>query len=158
MIEIDTLTIYDALAVSNRMRDLDRAGIEAILGPCDPHDFAINRFQSLGAAWAVRLDGEPIAMGGVEFVNAWTGVLWIAATEDMQRQSWRKLIRHARTVMRNALNEANTHHRHRIEAHVVSGWHQATEFAQRMGLTYEGTRRWAGSQGEDIQIWAAVAA
>lgn len=158
MIEIDALTLYDALAVSNRMRAIDRAGVLALLGPCTPEQFAISRFQSSGAAWCLRIDGEPCAIGGVELVNAWTAVSWIAAVEGMSHQSWRKLIRHARTVMRNVLNPSTPEHRPRIEAYVLDGWEFASEFAQRMGLHYEGTRWRAGSQGENIQMWAAVAA
>lgn len=158
MIEIGTLTLYDALSVANRMREIDRAGVLALLGPCSPEQFAISRFQSHGAAWALREDGEPQAIGGLELVNPWTGILWMAAVEGMPSHSWRKLIRQTRTVMRNVLNPSNQEHRPRIEAHVLEGWEFASEFAQRMGLHYEGTRWRAGSQGENIQMWAAVAA
>lgn len=158
MIEFDTLTLYDALSVANRMRDIDRAGVRALIGPCSSEQFAISRFQSHGAAWALRFGGEPQAIGGLEFVNAWTGVLWMAAVDGMPSHSWRKLIRHTRTVMRNVLNPSTPEHRPRIEAYVLDGWEFASDFAQRMGLHYEGTRWRAGSQGENIQMWAAVAA
>lgn len=151
------LTIDDALHVVRAMRPQDRAGIVAMLGEIDDEVFAVNRWSTEGPAWTLaRADGEPLAIFGLQLPNAWTAVAWLVATSAMGPASWRKLVRHSRTVAANLMNPAHAAHRHRVEAHVMADWTEAQQFAQRLGFEMEGTRRAAGRQGEDVQIWAMV--
>lgn len=146
---IRDLTLADALSVIESMRPQDRACVSALLGDVSDEVFAVDRFQSNGAAWSI--DG---ALLGVSFPNDWTAVWWLIARRDFH--SWRKLIRHARTVLSNVANPGNNHYRHRIEAYVLSSWVEAGEFVRHMGFHRESVRRQAGRNGEDIEVWVIL--
>lgn len=150
------LTLADALAVCADMRPMDAACVRAVCAREPGEWFAADRWQSTGPGWTLLQDGEPVAIGGVNLPNAWTGVVWMVARPSMRLETWRKGIRHTRTVMRNALQMDNEQRRHRLEAHVLHGWREASAFAQHLGLTLEGIRRQAGAQGESIEVWAAT--
>lgn len=150
------LTLADALMVVGDMRPEDAACVRAVCG-CEPGEwFAAERFSSSGPAWALLQGGEPVAIGGLNMPNDWTGVLWMVARPSISAASWRKALRATRTVLGNALAMDNTMRRHRVEAHVLSGWASAAAFAGRLGLEFEGVRRAAGAGGESIEIWAAT--
>ena len=72
----------------------------------------------------------------------------LKARPGMRGHTWRKLIRKARTVLGNATDPAHPEYRHRIEAHVLDGWGEASRFAQGLGFVHEHTRTAAGAQGE----------
>lgn len=154
------MTLHHALAVCSRMRDEDRACLDAVLGPgWEAEDFAIDRHQTTGPGWALLdASGAPVAIFGLSLSSAWSCVAWLVGTDAMTPQSWKKLLRFSRTVKANVLNPAHEHHRHRIEAHVLSRWPGAKRFAARLGMTLEGTRVAAGANGEDIGVWAVTAA
>lgn len=144
-----TLSLDDCLHVVRRMRPEDRACKVAALGwSVTDEAFAVNRFQTEGPAWTLLEGGEPVAIFGLQTAS-WQAVAWLVATPAVTRQSWRKLVRHARTVRSNLGSAAL----HRVEAHVLAGWSEAGRFAEHLGFTYEGTRRAAGSGREDVQIW-----
>lgn len=151
-----TLTLADALAVVGRMREWDRRCVRAALGDVPDEVFAVNRWQADGPAWSLWTTQGPQAICGMQLPNAWTGVFWLIAADGMAGDSWRKLIRLGRTVLANASDRANAEFRHRIEAHVLSQWVEAAEFARCIGFQLEGTRRAAGSGGEDIETWTKV--
>lgn len=150
------LTLDDALQVVRNMRPQDRAGIQALLGDIGDEVFAVNRWQTDGPAWSIEQGGQVVAIFGLQLPNAWSAVAWLVCTPAMGPLSWRKLIRHSRTVASNLMNPAHEAFRHRVEAHVMASWPEAAEFAERLGFTLEGTRRAAGRQGEDVQLWAMV--
>ncbi len=150
------LMLADALYVVQHMRERDRAGFRAALGEQTDEELAIGRFQAYGPAWAYVVNGSPAAIGGIHLVNAWTGVMWLVVVEGLPLESWKKLLRQTRTVIANALDPANEHGRRRIEAHVMADWPGAQDLVRRLGFTHEGTRRGAGSGGEDVQMWAIV--
>lgn len=152
MIDVHKLTVADALLVVGNMREMDRYAAKAVLGPVSDEVFAVNRCQTEGPAWAL-VDGEvPVAIFGLSMHTKWSAVAWLIATPAMTGESWRKLIRHARIVLRNFKASPL----HRIEAHVLAEWPEAVQFAQRLGGTLEGTRRKAGRHGQDVQIWSIV--
>lgn len=151
------LTLADALQVVADMRAEDAACVRAVCGHEPGEWFAAERWQSSGPAWALYQRDEPIAIGGLNLPNAWTGVLWMVARPGMSASSWRKALRATRTVLSNALSMDNTMRRHRVEAHVLHGWIGASAFAERIGLRCEGIRRAAGAHGESIEVWAATA-
>lgn len=150
------LSLADALAVARVMRDRDRQCIKALMGDLSDESFAVNRWQSPGPAWSLHQAGGPVAVGGVTLQNAWSCVFWMFATGRISSHSWRKLIRHTRTVLGNVTNPRTVHYRHRVEAYTLSGWTEAAALAERFGFKHEGTRRGFGSGGEDMEVWAIV--
>lgn len=150
------LQLADALHVISHMRDRDRAGFRAALGELSDDELAVGRFQAYGPAWAMDVDGETVAIGGIHLANDWLGVMWLVMVDGVPLESWRKLLRQTRTVIANALDPANEHGRRRIEAHVMADWPEAQQLVKRLGFRLEGTRRCAGSGGEDMQMWAIV--
>lgn len=152
-----TLTLSDALTVITDMRETDRACLGAMLGEVSDEVFAADRFQSTGPAWTLLDDdGAPMAVTGLNMPNAWSATAWLVARRGLKAQSWRKLVRLARTVLANAADAGHEQYRHRIEAHVLASWSGARILAQRLGFHYEGIRRGAGRRGEDIEVWAIV--
>ncbi|MGJ7484340.1 GNAT family N-acetyltransferase [Variovorax sp. LT2P21] len=148
---IQQLTLADAVLVASGMRLEDRGCIEAIVGACDAEVFAVNRWQTDGAAWALYQDGRPVAMFGLLKLNPWTLNAWLVATPAMAPQSWKKLLRFSRTVRGNALKATR-----RIECTVLSTWVRAAGFAEALGFELEGIKRGGAKGGEDILLYAIV--
>jgi hypothetical protein len=148
------LTLAESLEVVRGMREWDRRAVRALLGDIGEEDFAASRWSTDGPAWTAHQAGEKVAIGGLQFVNAWIGVFWFLATDRIAGQTWGKLLRHTRTVIANASNPAHEHYRHRIEAYTLGGWGGAERLVERLGFVREGVRRGAGSGGEDINTWA----
>ena len=115
--------------------------------------FAINRWQTDGAAWHFLQDGQPVVMGGVAQVNAWTGVAWMVSAKGVTPESWKKLIRFSRKVFANAAHEYQ-----RIEAHVLQGWSQAEKYAPKMGFTFEAPRYRAARDGRNVLVFTITGA
>lgn len=152
-----TLELADALHVASRMRQWDRACVQALLPGMSDEQFAVNRWQTDGPAWALCLEsGEPAAAGGISFVNGWTGVFWLITTDAMRRKQWEIAIRALDNVLARAQDPANPAYRRRLEAYTLSEWPQACRFAASR-FSCEGVKRGAGSGGEDIVMWARVA-
>lgn len=143
------LTLADALLVAGGMRAEDRECLNAVLGVCDAEAFAVNRWQTDGAAWTLYDAGRPIAMLGLSQVNPWTLNAWLIGTPGMTPQSWKKLLRFSRTVRGNALQTTR-----RIECMVLSTWPRAARFAESLGFELEGVKRGAGKDGQDILLYA----
>jgi len=157
MARFEELSLAHALDVVAAMRPLDRMCVQALLGDISDEAFAVNRWQSYGPAWALVDDsGQALAIGGVSLPNDWTGVMWLVLRDGLPLETWRKLIRHTRTVIGNALDPANSSHRHRLEAHVLESWGDAKKLVQALGFEFEGTRLAAGRDGQHIQQWAIV--
>ncbi len=153
---IEPLTLAGALLIAHDMREQDAACVRAIAGS-EPGDwFALERFQTHGVALELVQDGQPVAMAGLSMPNTWTGVLWMVARPSLRLQSWRKLVRSARTVLERVSDPEHPEYRHRIEAHVLADWPQAQRFVQALGFVLEHVRRGAGSRGEDLQVWVRV--
>ena len=152
----EELTLAHSLSVVTAMRPLDRACVFALLGEVSDDAFAVNRWQSNGPAWALVAEGKALAIGGVSLPNEWTGVMWLVVRDGLPLETWRKLMRQTRTVISNALDPANSVHRHRLEAHVLESWGDAQKLVRGLGFEFEGTRRAAGRGGENIQQWAIV--
>lgn len=153
---IRELTLADAMHVVSRMRQRDRDGFRAVLGEVSDDHIAANRWQCYGPAWVLDVDRRPSVIAGVNFLNDWTGFMWLVAVDGLRPESWRKVIRQTRTVISNALNPSNEHGKRRIEAHVMADWPEAQELVRRLGFEFEGVRRCAGFGGEDVQVWSIV--
>lgn len=146
--EMRTLNLAAAVKVASNMRQCDIDCLTAATTIGDPEVFGLNRWQTDGAAWALHDDfGEPIAMGGISQVVPWIGTAWMVATDvmDTDSASWKKLIRHSRTVFHNAAKTIP-----RIEAHVLRSWSEADKFARSLKFELEGVRYRAGRNGQDI--------
>lgn len=146
------MTLSDAVVVVSGMRTEDRNAVEAVLGPIEDEAFAVDRWSTNGPAWAMDQEGIPVAIGGLSLVNGWSAVLWLVATPDCSL--WRKLIRHTRSVLGKMLDPSHPIHRQRVEAYVLGGWESANRFIEALGFTHEGTKKMAGRNGEDIEIYA----
>ena len=149
------LTLADALEVCADMRPEDAACVRAVSGSEPGEWFAVDRWRTDGPAWTLLQGGQPWAIGGLSWQSRWCGVLWMVARPGLSGQSWRKLIRTARTVIAVS-STPGEQYRHRIEAHVLAGWGGAERFAAGLGLELEGTRRAAGCRGEDVQTWVRI--
>ncbi|MBB1601897.1 GNAT family N-acetyltransferase [Variovorax sp. UMC13] len=143
------LTLADAVLVCAGMRDEDRECLASLAGLCDPEIFAVNRWQTDGAAWSLYQGGRPVAILGLSKSNAWTLTAWLVAAPAMSHQSWKKLLRFCRTVRGNALQTTR-----RIECTVLATWTQAARFAESLGFELEGVKREAGKDGQDILLYA----
>jgi hypothetical protein len=139
------LTLADALAVTSHMRQVDRGCLHTVGFITDPEQLAIYHWQGDGPAWTFLQDGEPAAIGGVRFINEWTGVVWMVGTDRLARSSWKKLLRHGRIVLGNSSKRLR-----RVESYVLKNWTGAHSFAVRAGFELEGVRQGAGRDGEDI--------
>lgn len=149
------LTLEDALYVCANMRERDQQCIQALLGEVSYDIFAVNRWQTGGPAWCLEQDGIPTVIFGLSFHNDWLAVAWMVATPGCSRQSFKKLMRFARTVRANVM-APGPHQKRRIEAHVLSGWDEASRFAEHLGFVHEGIRRKAGKDGQDLEMWAVT--
>lgn len=145
MVELRTLTLADALAVTTQMRQADVDCLNAVTDGLDAEHFALNLWQTEGAAWTLVQDGVPVAIGGVKLPVPWAGVVWIVAADGMRPASWKKLLRHGRIVLSNASKRLR-----RVECHVLGTWTEAIEFARREGFELEGVRHGAGRDGQDL--------
>lgn len=142
--ELRTLTLADALHVAQNMRQADRDCLSTAANITEPESYAVNRWQTDGPAWTL-VDGEPVAIGGIAMATPWIGVAWMASTDRMSPASWKKLVRHTRTVLSNAARTIP-----RIEAYVLGTWPHAEKFARRCGFVLEGVRHRAGREGQDV--------
>jgi hypothetical protein len=144
--EMRSLNLTAAVSVAANMRELDWECLRAVTEITSPEVFGLNRWQTDGAAWALVNDfGEPIAMGGLSQVVPWCATAWMVATDSMDTASWKKLVRHSRTVFRNAAKTIP-----RIEAQILGTWTEAEKFATHLNFEFEGVRRRAGRDGQDI--------
>jgi hypothetical protein len=152
-----TLTLDDALFVVRRMRVEDRRCLQAVLPDATDDSFAIDRFNTDGPAWTMcNADCVPVAIAGIAFQTRWSGTIWMVATDGIDRYSFGKLIRLARTVLGQITDPSHPAYKQRIEANVLAGWTGASRFIRHLGFEYEGTRRSAGVGGEDIEMWSIV--
>lgn len=145
---IETLSLMAAVSVAHRMRKMDWECLGAVSAVQDAEIFGLNRWQTDGAAWALFDGDKPVAMGGISLQVPWVGVVWIVATDDMRPETWKKLMRHASTVMGNAKKSIP-----RLEAHILQGWKEAEKFALAQGFKHEGTRYRAGRDGQNIMTF-----
>lgn len=147
------LTLEDALVVTKDMRAEDRFAARALTGSGSAEWIAANRWQSEGPAWCLYQDQEPVAIFGISMHSPWCGTAWLICRPSIDGQSWRKLIRHWRTVAANLKGSPMR----RVEALVLEDWAGASRFAECFGMKLEGTKRGAGQAGENLQIWGFVA-
>jgi hypothetical protein len=147
-VSFETLSLAAALCICQRMRPKDRDCFENCNGTLDDEHFALKLWGTTGAAWHYLQDGLPVAMGGISQPVPWIGIAWMVTAEGVSLDSRKKLMRHSRRVFANASREIP-----RIEAHVIAGWTEAEQYAQRLGFVLESTRCRAARDGRDVQVY-----
>jgi hypothetical protein len=139
------LDLKEALHIAEHMRRSDAECIRAMAGDFSANTFALNRWQTNGAAFAFYQDGIPVAMGGLAEANKWSAVAWFVACDGIRPESWKKLIRFSRKVFGNAALRYR-----RIEASCIETWPAAMKYAQKVGFKQYAERGNAGRDGETI--------
>lgn len=149
----EKLSLEAALHICNHMRRSDRECLESMIGDIAVNSFAINRWQTTGAAWAFYQDGVPVLMGGIAESVPWMGMAWMVSADGVSADSWKKVIRFSRTVFTNAAL-----HYSRIDAQVISTWPQAKKYAAKVGFKQMNIREKAGREGQDVLEFGIIGA
>jgi hypothetical protein len=148
-VSFETLTLSAALHIVKNMRASDRECLTQMMADFTDESFAVNRWQTDGAAWQFLQDGVPVIMGGIQQPMPWVGVAWMVSTEGVRPESWKKLLRFSRTVFGNASKTIP-----RLEANVLQGWNQAAKYAEKVGFAFEGTRYRSARDGRNVLVYA----
>lgn len=149
----EQLNLAAALHICHHMRQLDKDCLEATIGGFSPDSFAINRWQTDGAAWAFYQDGVPVLMAGIEQRVPWMGVAWMVSTDAVTTDSWKKIIRFSRNVFRNASLRLQ-----RIEAYAIETWPDATRYPKLFGFKQVNVKEKAGKGGQNVIEFAIIGA
>lgn len=147
----ETLTLAAALHVCQNMRTEDRDCLAAIMGDTTPETFAINRWQTNGAAWAYYQDGVPVVIAGISQAVPWLGTAWMVVADGVTNDSWKKIIRFSRNVFRNASKKLQ-----RIDAYAIATWPDACKYPKCFGFTQVNVREKAGRDGQDVLEFAII--
>lgn len=145
------MTLADALHVVHRMRESDRRALAAVCPGMTLDQFAMDRFGTDHRYTITAPDGEPVVIGGARMLTTGTAMLWMVATP--------RIVELGKTVVRMcrrfvaALDEQAVR---RLEGSFLQGEDVCERFAARFGLEFEGVRRCAGAQGEDIVMVGKV--
>lgn len=148
-----TLDLAAALHVCLNMRAQDKACIEAMMGDINPEVFAVNRWQTYGAAWAFYQEGVPVVIAGISQPVPWLGEAWMVATEGITQDSWKKIIRYSRNVFRNASRKIQ-----RIDAHCIESWPDSHKYPKLFGFKQVNIREKAGKEGQNVIEFAIIGA
>ena len=149
----EQITLPAALHICQNMRQLDRDCLIATLGGFSPEAFAIDRWQTVGAAWAFYQDGVPVLMAGIEQRVPWMGVAWMVSTEAVTNDSWKKIIRFSRNVFNNASIKLQ-----RIEAYAIETWPEACKYPKLFGFKQVNVKQKAGKDGQNVIEFAIIGA
>lgn len=122
---IAPLTVQMALELAEHLGEQDRA--EALQAYPDLDAWARSRCALPGCAWALVVDGQVMAAGGVVSKDADTGTLWLAG-----RQGWAtRYVIHAVRIWREILRSGLYR---RFECECSAARPIAQQFAERMGF------------------------
>ncbi len=145
------MTIDDALYVIRHMRASDRAAMRAIQPAMTDEQFAIDRLHTTFRF--TLLDGlTPTVIGGANVTPSGTAVAWMVATDQIHNVA-KPLLRTCRDFVKALFSEK---HVHRLEGYVLAGVPECKRFAEAFDLEFEGIRRKAGANGEDILMYGRV--
>ncbi len=125
MITPTPLTLDMARELAANLGAADRE--EALRVYPDLDAWAQSRCALPGAAWALVVDGQVIAAGGVVSKDLETGVLWLAGREGWAWPHAIHAVRIWKDVMASGLYR-------RFECECAVGRNAAIEFAERLGL------------------------
>lgn len=143
------MTLSDALHVIARMRECDRRALVAVCPGMSDEAFAVDRFSTDYRFTATAADGEPVAIGGARLSAAGVATLWFVATPKLGEVRT-ATARFARRLVSGLRGYGVAR---RVEGHVLADEVVCAKFAAWLGLEFEGCRRKAGANGEDIMIY-----
>lgn len=147
------LSLEASLHICRNMRPADLRCLQAVMGDISIESFAIDRYQTNGAAWAFYQSGEPVVMAGISSSVPWLGVAWMVSTEGVSADSWKKIIRFSRNVFRNASRKYQ-----RIDAFVLETWPEAKKYAGKVGFKQVNVREKVGRDGQNVLDFAIIGA
>jgi hypothetical protein len=150
-VSFEQLSLAASVHIVQNMREQDRECLSLLTDGLTNESFAVNRWQTPGAAWHLMQDGEPVCMGGIAQQVPWVGVAWMVTSERITPDSWKKLIRFSRKVFTNAHKDIQ-----RIEAYVLGGWTQAERYAKSLGFTLESIKEGAARDGQAVKVYVLV--
>lgn len=148
---IREMTLIDAIYVVQNMRASDRAALMAINPHMTDEQFAIDRFGTT-FHYTITVGHTPVVIGGANTTPSGTAVAWMIATDRLPEVR-KDVIRFCRGFVDTLFAEGTR----RLEGYVLAGLPECERFAKFFGMTYEGCRRKAGAQGQDILIFGKVA-
>ena len=139
--------------VVRRMRAEARLDCELCSHFSTLDEFLVNRIAVGGPKWAIELEGEPVAVGGL--VPGLPGVheAWICATDRVQLLAPRYLVKACRLVIKGMFEYPDVR---RIQATVRAPWEAANRFALAAGLKYEGQLQAVCRNWSAVNVYAIV--
>lgn len=152
MSDIRQMALADALYVIRRMRDSDKRMLRALQPGMSLDDFAMDRMRAT-FSYSLFNDDLPVVIGGANLMTSGVAVAWLVATDDICKVR-RPLLRFCREFTAHLFAEKIAH---RIEGTVIAGEPACERFAQFFGLQFEGVKRAAGANHEDVNIYGKVA-
>jgi hypothetical protein len=151
--DVRPLTLWTMLDVAARLRPECLADIKCFIGDISPEVYAMNRIQTAGEAWSFHgRDGIPYCAAGLQFEGTGVATWWLATTAAVEKHAL-TIARFGRNAVMSLLATGDCH---RIQAFVRADWNQARKLAETIGLSYEGTMRRLGVQGEDVTVYARI--
>lgn len=145
---IREMTLADAVHVVHRMRESDQRALAAVCPGMTPDQFAMDRFGTDHRYTITAPDGEPVVIGGARMLTTGTAMLWMVATPRIGEIG--------KTVVRMCRRFVGALDVRRMEGSFLKDETVCERFAARFGLEFEGVRRGAGAQGEDIVMVGKV--
>lgn len=120
----------------------------------DPEVAAVGFWRA--GKWAMAVahpNGEPAAAGGYEQVAPGVWQSWMVGTEKGWREMWVDIHRATRFLTETLVDSGLAR---RLQTNALAKRVEAQRWYQRLGLTYEGTMRGYGMQGEDVAFFGRV--
>ena len=149
--EIQPVTLANALHVALNMRAADREEIYATRWTDNPLDLARDCVRLAAFSWCFCLDGAPVAILGAGPMHPGVWSAYMFAT-DWFRKIRFSMTRHVRRVMLPALVDAGCH---RVQCHSMEGHAEAHAWLESFGSRREGRLVGYGRNGEDFltYVW-----
>lgn len=149
------MTLVHAIYVIDHMRETDEEAFRSKFPTMTREQFAVDRFQASDFRYCcIARDGEPVAVGGMQFATKGVGTLWMIATDRLHEHAI-ECTRFGRRIVRTALAEGLAH---RLQSYTLTRLPFCRRFVEVLGFRREATCRSMGANGEDIDIFAMVRA
>lgn len=143
MITLEKLDVPHVIAVGAKLQTAQQTTIQTM-----DEAYARTLIANRGVAWAVLLDGEPIACGGI--AEAWRdrAIAWSMITPAV--------FDHFRLLHRCVLSVLDEAPWARIEMDVRADHASGCRWAEHLGFEREGVRRRFTPDGGDMVLYAKV--
>ena len=160
MIEIyNNPSMLDFLKVAARMPEDEKAQVEAASGePYDIDGVAVGNYTTAGPKWVIKLDSEPIVVGGFVYQRrgVWQDFL-LTTAEAWTRECWFAVTRHCKRSM-DAMFQSGQAHRLQCVVPVarVEKRPELAKWYKLLGYTQEGLHYGYYASGADALSFARV--